>query len=968
MSKSTLRDSLNLPQTDFPMRAGLPKNEPVWLERWQQEDIYTKLRKKSKQEGRKPFILHCGPPYANGGMHLGHALSCTLKDIVVRSQQMMGADAVFVPGWDCHGLPIEWKVEEGFKAKGKSKDDFSVTEIRNMCREFAAKWVDVQKEDWQRFGVTADFENPYLTMNPKNEAGIYRELGKLATEGYLYKGVKSIMWSTVEETSLAEAEVEYADKESLAIYVKFALVNDADNASVVIWTTTPWTMPANKAVAYGVEYDYVKIKATAVFEKATAEVGDVVWVAESLVEDFTKMTGYTEYEVLEKASGSVFEGLKAKHPFYDVEVPLLAGHHVTIDSGTGFVHIAPSHGADDFEIGQKYGLDLICHVNGDGSYDEEVGGLSTTDVTLTGVNIWKAQKKIIEEMTQNGTLMRWYKLTHSYPVSWRSKAPLIFRTTAQWFVSMDKETGGRKSIRTQALESIAKIGENNGWIPAYGEKRIGNMIENRPDWCVSRQRAWGVPIAIFKNTKTDEYIFDADVIEHVARKMEVGGINVWEELSTGELLPEGWLEANNVAEFDLEKETDILDVWFDSGASYAHVVEQQMGQSIPADLYLEGSDQHRGWFHSSLLLCTGARQKAPYKQVLTHGFVVDGEGKKMSKSLGNGIEPKDLLKQYGMDIVRMWVASSDYSEDVRISDEILKGTADNYRRFRNTFRFLLGNLYDFDEAKDAVAYDDLPELEKWVLAEFHSILAEAKTQYGTYQFHNVFQSLHNFCAKELSNLYFDIRKDSLYCDARTYTEEAAEQYHRRRSCQTVLLTLLKGLTTYLAPIMPFTTDEVWRAQFGEEACIHMQDFMELDAQWADTASTKWENIWALRDKVNMEIEEKRADGVIGSNLEASVALSVDPKVLEADTKKFIEDLHTSGNLADIFVVSSVNLTFSENVDDVEVQVEKASGSKCERCWKYVNGDDAVTLSDGTIVSKRDSIALKANTQTNGEAA
>ena len=920
MEKNNLRDTLNLPETSFPMRANLPQNEPKWVEKWTQEDLYKKLR--SKADGRPKFNLHCGPPYANGNMHMGHMLSKGLKDIVNRSKQMLGFDAVFVPGWDCHGLPIEWKIEQEINAKGKTKDDYSRADIRSMCRGFAQKWVDAQKVDWKRLGAIGDFDHAYLTMNYKNEAGIIRELGKMAEAGLLYKSAKSIMWSIVEETSLAEAEVEYADKESTAVYVKFAVAGKDE--AVVIWTTTPWTLPSNKAVAYAADATYVKVKALEVFEKATAQVGDEIWLAKELLEDVAKMVGFTKYEVVAEQKGKAFEGMRLQHCFYDVQVPMLAGHHVTMDAGTGFVHIAPSHGADDFIMGQKEGLDLVCHVNGDGTYDEHIHPLPSTKSKLEGVNIWDAQKLIIDEMTTNRNLMRWHKLKHSYPVSWRSKAPLIFRTTPQWYLGLDKQATGNnnlngKTVRQTAMDEIKSIASNNGWVPAYGENRITSMMENRGDWCLSRQRIWGVPMTIFRHKKTGEYVFDQKVFEHISSKVEELGIDAWESLSTEQLLPEGYLQAKGWQAEELEKETDILDVWFDSGTTYAHVVEEQMGEPIPADLYLEGSDQHRGWFNSSLTACCATRGHAPYKAVLTHGFVVDGDGKKMSKSLGNGIEPTELQKKYGMDIVRLWVAAADYNEDIRISEEILKGSTDSYRKFRNTFRFLLGNLSDFDENTHTVPYDKLPELEQWILSLFSQLMNQAREDYDTYRFNKVYQALHNFCTKELSNLYFDVRKDSLYCDA---TE--GETAHRRRSCQTVLMVLLKGLTTYMAPIMPFTCDEVWRSRFGEENSVHLEDFIQPEEGWMNSAlEAKWDEVMDIRRRVNLVIEELRESGKVGSSLEAALHLKLTQKQLDA--MKNID-------AAELFIVSAATVELADG--EPAYVAQKAEGKKCQRCWMY----------------------------------
>ena len=941
-----MRETLNLPQTDFPMRAGLPKREPQWCAHWEKNELYQKLREKGVREGRTPFVLHCGPPYANGNLHMGHALNMVLKDVVVRSQQMMGKDAIFVPGWDCHGLPIEWKIEQELKAKGQDKDALSTASLRALCRDYAAGWVDVQKTESKRLGLMADFDNPYLTMNPKNEAGIVRELGKISGHGLLYKGAKSIMWSTVEQTSLAEAEIEYADKESTAIYVKFDL-KDTDNESVVIWTTTPWTIPANQAIAYAKDATYALVQATEVFEKATAEVGDKVWVAKDLLEDFTKMVGFTAYDILNEQQGSDFEGLVATHPLYGRDSVMLEGFHVTTDAGTGFVHTAPSHGAEDFEIGKQFNLDLTCHVKGDGCYDDTVNGLKQTHVTLAGMSIWDAGKLIVEEMTQTRHLMRWYKFKHSYPTSWRSKAPLIFRTVPQWFIALDKEVDG-ETVRSKALTFIKKIGAADGWIPGYGENRITAMMEGRPDWCISRQRAWGVPITVFRHTPSGEYTFEKEVFDHIADLIAENGIDIWETLATEKLLPAGYLEMKGWQASDLEKETDILDVWFDSGTTYAHVVDDKMHQPLPADLYLEGSDQHRGWFNSSLTACTAARGYAPYKQVLTHGHVVDAQGRKFSKSLGNGVAPNDVMQQFGMDIIRLWVAASDYNEDIRYGDEIMKGVADSYRRYRNTFRYLLSNLYDFEETQHVVAYDDLPELEQWVLARLYQVITEVEEAYQSYQFRKVYEITHNFCAKELSNLYFDVRKDSLYCDPRVSDGDEG-YYHRRRSCQTVLMHLLKTLTTYLAPVMPFTCDEVWRSAFGETAEIHLEDFYQMDPAWQnDNVVTAWERIWEVRDHVNLQIEALRGVGKIKANLEAGVKLTLPENMFDWAAVLPWDELLV---VSEAYVETGADLAATIRVLADEGYV------KCARSWQYMPVDEA-SVEDGIQVTARDALALR----------
>ena len=888
-------DTLHLPKTDFPMRAGLPKQEPIWLKNWQEEDIYHKLRE--QRAGREKFILHCGPPYANGRLHMGHALSYILKDFIVRAKNMQGYDAPFVPGWDCHGLPIEWKVEQDIRKEKKTKDDFTVKQLRDRCRAEATKWSGVQSLDWQRMGAIGDWDKPYLTMNYHNEAGIVRELGKIMDKGYLYKGAKSIMWSTVEQTALAEAEVEYKDKTSTAIYVKFPIVGK-ENEFIVIWTTTPWTMPANKAVAYGKNVNYVALKNDE----------ETYWIAEDLFESFADLTQLDGLVAGETKLGSAFEGAKCLHPFYGFEVPVLEGFHVTTDAGTGFVHIAPSHGAEDFQIGLETGLDVFCHVEGNGVYDETVAKLEKTGVDLVGVHIWKAQPLIVAEMEAQNTLIHHYEFTHSYPVSWRSKAPLIFRTTPQWFIDMD----GEGELRKNSLEAIKKV----KWVPEYGENRITAMIAGRPDWCISRQRAWGVPITIFRNKATDEYINDPEVFEHIAKQVEKMGVDAWEELAVEELLPAGWLEKNNVDPCDLVKETDILDVWIDSGTTHAHVLKQRPELARPeglrpANLYLEGSDQHRGWFHSSLLTSTATTGDAPYDQVLTHGFVVDGLGRKMSKSMGNGIAPEQLAEKYGMDIVRLWVAASDYAEDVRLSDEILKGVSDAYRRFRNSFKWLLGNLNGFDAEEDSVEYAKLPELEKYILSRFSNVMKQAEKDYDDYKFHKVYQAFYSFCSAELSSLYFDIRKDSLYCDA--------ENSNRRKSALTVLNVILNGMTTALAPILAFTCDEVWRSM-GNTENVHLAEFAKMEDEWSNPElETKWQKALELRSAVLMKLEELRTNGDIGSSLEAEVSLP-----LSAD----MADI----NWQELLIVSNV-----ETVDaDMEITARKSTNEKCPRCWTFAS--------------------------------
>ncbi len=908
MSEKSYKDTLNLPQTDFPMRAGLPKQEPKRVSDWQSEDIYGQLRAKQGEKGK--FILHSGPPYANGDLHIGHALNMILKDFVVRSKSMAGYDAPFVPGWDCHGLPIEWKVEQELKSKGINKDDISVKELRDLCRAEANKWIDLQRESYKRLGCVADFENPYKTMDFKNEAETVRALGDMFNNGYVYRGVKSVSWSIAEQTALAEAEIEYDDKhESTAIFLAFPIIQNDEiiDESIVIWTTTPWTIPSNRAIAYAVDADYLLIEVKQKHEKAAAKVGAKFHIAKDLIEEFTKYAGIEEYSVVKELKGAEYEGVVAKHPMYDRTAPLYEGFHVTTESGTGFVHIAPAHGQEDFVIGKQVGLDLRCPVDGKGDYlpftDETAGD---DCIKLAGKNIWKSQKAIVAQLAETGNLLRWYKMVHSYPISWRSKKPLITRVTPQWFASME-----HNDLRKKAQAEIKKV----QWIPAYGQARIEGMIENAPDWCLSRQRAWGVPITVFSNKETGEVVADKKIFDHIADKVEEMGIDAYNMLSIEDLLP---AEFKHLAPV-LEKENEILDVWFDSGTTFRHVVNarEELKQD-QADLYLEGSDQHRGWFQSSLKASMMTQGKAPYKGVLTHGFVMDGEGKKMSKSIGNVMAPHQVNDKFGADILRLWVSTTDYAEDVRISDDIVKQTADSYRRIRNTFRYLLGNLNGFNYASDKVEYADMPELEKWVLEKLAETTKEVKEAYQAYNYRKVYTLLHNLCAVELSAMYFDIRKDTVYCDAATSL--------RRRSAQTAMYHILQALLTHLAPVLAFTAEEVNKSFFGEdEKSIHLKDFTEEKSEWFnDTIAEKFEKIWAIRDAVNVALEALRADKVIAKNMEADVKVTV-----PADFD--IAELQAC-NLEEILMLANVDFVKGE---ELKAQASKTSYHECPRCWNYV---------------------------------
>ncbi len=918
MTTPNHKDTLNLPQTDYPMRANLATAEPERLALWQKEGFYEKMR--AARKGAKPFVLHCGPPYANGALHAGHLIPSLLKDMVVRSKFMAGFDTPYIPGWDCHGLPLEWKVEEELRAEGKTKDSLSPSAFRDLCREKALHWIGIQKETWQRMGAVGDWANPYLTMNFKNEADLVRLFGNLMQTGLLYKGFKPVMWSTVEETALAEAEIEYEDHESTAVYVKFPVLGH-DNTFVVAWTTTPWTLPANRAIAYGDDISYVLVRPTKVHEKATAQTTESYWLAEELLPAALKMLGIEAHDVVTTQKGAAFKGWQCAQVLYSTPVPMLAGDHVTTEAGTGFVHTAPAHGLEDFIVGQAAGLDLACPVLGNGAYDKDVAALPTTGVALAGVNIWNAQALIVKELEASSRLLRWHKLKHSYPMSWRSHKPLIYRTTEQWFMAMDKTAVGQTdTLRNTALSEIGKV----RWVPDYGSRRIGSMIENRPDWCLSRQRLWGVPIALFWNTKTNSYITDPAVFESIAKMVEEKGVNAWSDCTTDELLPAGWCKANNVTADDLVKESGILDVWYDSGGSFFHVLKQRDGHENPADMYLEGSDQHRGWFHSSLLLSVAAEGHAPYRQVLTHGFVVDANGRKMSKSKGNGAAAGELIGKYGADLMRLWVAASDYTDDIVFSDEIMKGVTEVYRRLRNTIRYLIGNLSDFNAATDKVAYADLPPLEKLVLARFSSTLATVRDEFSNYRFYRCYHLLQNLCAGDLSSIYFDIRKDRLYCDG------PASQ--NRRACQTVLHEILTGILTHLMPMMPFTADEAWRLAFGQDKPLYVERFSEGDPAWRDAALlADWDKLMEIRALINGVIEkDARAAGWAGTNGDVKVALTLPPELMPLATAYDIEEL---------CMVAGLTVTAGEALSAI---VAKADGEKCPRCWNF----DALSASSG----------------------
>ncbi|WP_312527957.1 isoleucine--tRNA ligase [Paracoccus sp. (in: a-proteobacteria)] len=939
------RDTVFLPETEFPMRAGLPAREPEWLARWEAMDIYGKLRAKS---GRTPFILHDGPPYANGNLHIGHALNKVLKDFITRSQQMMGRDARYVPGWDCHGLPIEWKIEEQYRERGQNKDEIGKVEFRQECRAFAQGWVDAQREQFKRLGVIGNWDDPYLTMNYHAEAVIAAEFMKLLMNGSLYQGSKPVMWSPVEQTALAEAEVEYHDHTSHTIWVRFKPVNGTgifagDNpASVVIWTTTPWTIPQNRAVAYGPGIAYGLYEVTELDEKSTAKLGEHLVLADALAEGVMQSAKVTGFNRLGDVAAADLEGLLLAHPYrgiengqgeWDFDVPLLPGDHVTEEAGTGFVHTAPSHGDDDYQLGVKYRLPMTYNVEPDGSYRKDLPVFGGEEILTSAGKEGSANVSNIKQLAYAGALLSKGKIKHSYPHSWRSKAPVIYRNTPQWFAAIDKDLNDGmdaqgKTIRARALSSIDQLVK---WTPQTGRNRIHSMVENRPDWVLSRQRAWGVPLTCYikkgaKHDAPDFLLRDQRVNDRIIAAFEQDGADAWYREGFKAQMLDGIVNPD-----DYDQIMDVLDVWFDSGSTHAFVLRDRKDGSPDgiADLYLEGTDQHRGWFQSSLLQACATKGRAPYKGVLTHGFTLDEKGMKMSKSLGNTIVPAEIIKEYGADILRLWVAQADYTADQRIGKEILKGTADSYRRLRNTMRFMLGNLAGFAET-EKVAAKDMPELEQWILHRLAEIDQQVRHGYGVYDFQGVFQTLFQFATVDLSAYYFDIRKDALYCDS--------PDSLRRRSARTVLDILFHRLTTWLAPILPFTMEDVWLSRFpGDDSSVHLQDFAQTPADWHNEAlAQKWDAVRRARRVVTAALELKRTDKTIGASLEAAPIVHVE----DAD---LLSALKTS-DFADICITSALTLTADPapadafrlgEVSGVAVVFEAAEGEKCERCWKIL---------------------------------
>ncbi len=919
------KKTLNLPTTKFPMKANLVNREPAQLTSWEEMNLYGRLRESSR--GKKQFILHDGPPYANGNIHMGTALNKILKDIIVRSRQMKGFDAVYVPGWDCHGLPIEHNVD---KELGAKKKEMSQVAVRRECRRYAEKYIDIQRGEFKRLGVMGDWENPYLTMNFEYEAIIARECGKFALNKSLFRSKKPIYWCCSCNTALAEAEIEYYDAASPSIFVRFLLLDNLDEqfpalagkpVSIAIWTTTPWTIPANLAIALHPDFIYAAV------ETGT---GEVLILARELVENCMQAFGFNEYRILAEMNAQDLEKRNCRHPFYNRDSLIILGNHVTLEAGTGCVHTAPGHGREDHEVGLEYGIDAYSPVDDNGRFTEEVDFFS-------GQFVFDANDDIIARLDEDGRLLAQERIRHSYPHCWRCKQPVIFRATPQWFISMDK-TG----LRQTALKEIDKV----QWVPHWGRERIAGMIENRPDWCVSRQRSWGVPITMFFCSECNSLHIDEQVVEHVFTLFKEHGADIWFEKEARELLPENSTCAD-CGSRSFYKETDILDVWFDSGVSHAAVLEQRPELTWPADLYLEGSDQHRGWFHSSLLTAVGTRGKAPYRSVLTHGFVVDAAGKKMSKSIGNIVAPKEVIQKYGAEILRLWVSAADYRDDIRISENILQQLSDAYRRIRNTCRFILGNISDFNPDTDAVNYTDMLDIDRYALHSIQSLLARTLRAYETYDFHVIYHALHNFCAVDLSAFYLDILKDRLY------TSPAAS--HERRSAQTVLFHLLDTLVRIMAPVLSFTAEEVWKfmpVYEGKEESVHLAAFPEIKRAWQDdTLAATWNIIKSVRGEVTKAIEVARVNKLVGHSLDAAITISAGADIFQK-ISGYSDDLRF------IFIVSSAAIVQektpagawnSEEIEGLSVLVAAASGGKCPRCWIHDPG--VVEGEDGAVCDR-----------------
>jgi isoleucyl-tRNA synthetase len=898
-----LKTTVNLPKTNFPLKGNLTQNEPARLKKWEEMGLYELLRK--ARGGRPLFVLHDGPPYANGRIHLGHALNKILKDFCVKSRAMMGFWTPYIPGWDCHGLPIEIQVD---RELGVRKSRMSTLEIRRAARKHAERYVGEQREEFKRLGILGEWEQPYLTMNSRFEADTVRVFAKFVENGSIYKGLRPVYWCIHDQTALAEAEVEYDDHTSPSVYVKFPFPDAAQvspelagrKVSIVIWTTTPWTLPANLGIAFNPSLEY-----------SAVEVGDEVFiVAAGLLAQLESKLGWTGAKEIARIDGSRFDGLKARHPFIDRESLLVLGDHVTLDAGTGAVHTAPGHGYDDYVIGKKYGLPSYSPVDNSGHFTPEVE-------LFAGKQVFQANKEIVARLRELGALLLEEKVTHSYPHCWRCHNPVIFRATAQWFISMEK-TG----LRERAIAACDKV----QWVPSWGNERMKNMFRGRPDWCISRQRAWGVPITVFYCDECGEELIDPKVIEHVARIFETESADAWYEREAEALLPDE-TTCGKCGASRFRKENDILDVWIDSGSSWMAVLERR-GLPCPADVYLEGGDQFRGWFNSSLAIGLEVRGEAPYRTVVTNGWAVDGDGQKMSKSRGNSIEPQTVVKQSGAEILRLWCAALDYHEDMRVSSEILTRISEAYRKIRNSARFALGNLDGFDPARDSVGYGEMLEIDRWALATLNDVTRRVREAYERYDFTEVYQALYSFATVELSALYFDILKDRLYT--------AATKSSARRSAQTVLYEIAHRLARLVSPILTFTSDEIWEnipGALSEAASVHLAEFPEEEPSWKDDSlRERYQRLFGIRGAVLKALEEARGAKLIGSGLEARVVVTADK-----ETRSFLESF--GDDLKYVFIVSEVEL---QEGSALGVLVERAHGEKCERCWNFTTdvGADA----------------------------
>ena len=898
-----IKDSILLPKTEFSMKADLPKKEPAILDSWQKNSLYDSLRQDSKD--KEKFILHDGPPYANGHLHMGHALNKILKDIIVKYQQLLNKNSIYVPGWDCHGLPIEWKIEEEYRAKKKNKDDVPVLEFRKQCRDFANKWIDIQKKEFQRLGVIGDWDNPYTTMHYHAEAQIVRELGKFLENGGIYKGHRPVLWSVVEKTALADAEVEYQDHKSTTIYTCFPIEKSSEpkfsDHSIVIWTTTPWTIPGNRALAVHEDIDYQSLTIN------KNDTNQKVIIAKDLIENFIKENEISEHTLNFEIKGKELIGLNCKHPLfdsgYDFTVPVLHGDFVTTEQGTGIVHICPVHGMDDFLLGKQHNLELPMTINEGGIYYEHIP-------VFAGKHIFKVDQDVCDEINKCKNLISQGVLIHSYPHSWRSKAPLVYKNTSQWFISMEKN-----ELREKALEAI----DQTDFFPKQGQNRLRSMIQDRPDWCVSRQRVWGVPLPIFVNKKTGEPLRDNKVIERIASIYEQEGGDAWFNSEASRFLSPDY-DSN-----EYEQVKDVVEVWFDSGSTHSYVLETREDLQWPASMYLEGSDQHRGWFHSSLLESCGTRGRAPFESILSHGFVVDGKGRKMSKSIGNVISPDEIINKYGADILRIWVVASDYSEDLKIDNQIINYQIDSYRKIRNTIRFLLGNLNNFS-VNDAVELEQMPDLEKYILNKVSQMNTELKSLVQKHDYHGIFVKLLNFCTLDLSAFYFDIRKDSLYCDGKDSL--------KRRSVSTCLHILFDFLSKWFSPIISFTSEEAWQSRYQDNSTsILSQTITEKDFTYSYLDLEKsFDELKRVRKSVTAALEIKRNEKLIGSSLQAKAIIYIPSEIKQIlSTLDLAEMCIVSGvKIKDIAEKTPSSMNFEE--EDIFVDISLAEGDKCQRCW------------------------------------